>query len=141
MLFRSLAGKILDAESFVDGSARTDTLGHGTFVAGLIGAGVNNGVGIAGLAPSAQLLVAKVVTKTRAIPVEAEAKAIRWAVDNGARVINMSLGGIRDPLDPDRDTYSRLEADAVARRDPRPSPRSPPMNPESPRGPPPPSPA
>ena len=34
--------------------------------------------------------------------------------DNGARVINMSLGGIRDPLDPERDTYSRLEADAVA---------------------------
>ena len=109
-----LAGKILDAESFVGGSAKTDELGHGTFVAGLIGAGVDNGIGIAGLAPSAQLLVAKVVTKSRAIPVEAEAKAIRWAVDNGARVINMSLGGIRDPLDPDRDTYSRLEADAVA---------------------------
>jgi subtilisin family serine protease len=109
-----LAGKILDAESFVGGSAKTDALGHGTFVAGLIGAGVDNGVGIAGLAPSAQLLVAKVVTKSRAIPVEAEAKAIRWAVDNGARVINMSLGGIRDPLDPERDTYSRLEADAVA---------------------------
>ena len=109
-----LAGKILDAESFVGGSAKTDALGHGTFVAGLIGAGVDNGVGIAGLAPSAQLLVAKVVTKSRAIPVEAEARAIRWAVDNGARVINMSLGGVRDPLDPERDTYSRLEADAVA---------------------------
>ena len=109
-----LAGKILDAETFVGGSAKTDELGHGTFVAGLIGAGVDNGVGIAGLAPSSQLLVAKVVTKSRAIPVEAEAKAIRWAVDNGARVINMSLGGIRDPLDPERDTYSRLEADAVA---------------------------
>ena len=109
-----LADKILDAKSFVGGSARVDTLGHGSFVAGLIGAGVDNGVGIAGLAPSSQLLVAKVVTKSRAIPVEAEAKAIRWAVDNGARVINMSLGGIRDPLDPDRDTYSRLEADAVA---------------------------
>ena len=109
-----LAGKILDAESFVGGSARVDTLGHGTFVSGLIAAGVNNGIGIAGLAPSAELLVAKVVTKSRAIPVEAEAKAIRWAVDNGARVINMSLGGIRDPLDPDRDTYSRLEADAIA---------------------------
>ena len=54
------------------------------------------------------------MTKQRTIPVEAEAKAIRWAVDNGARVINMSLGGVRDPLDPDRDTYSRLEADAVA---------------------------
>jgi subtilisin family serine protease len=109
-----LAGKILDNESFVGGSAKVDTLGHGTFVAGLIGAGLDNGIGIAGLAPSARLLVAKVVTKSRAIPVEAEAKAIRWAVDNGARVINMSLGGIRDPLDPDRDTYSRLEADAVA---------------------------
>ena len=35
-----LAGKILDAESFVGGSAQVDTLGHGTFVAGLIGAGV-----------------------------------------------------------------------------------------------------
>jgi subtilisin family serine protease len=109
-----LAGRILGAKSFVGGSARVDTLGHGTFVAGLIGAGHDNGIGIAGLAPSSELLIAKVVTKSRAIPVDAEARAIRWAVDNGARVINMSLGGIRDPLDPDRDTYSRLEADAVA---------------------------
>lgn len=106
--------KILDAKSFVGGSARTDSLGHGTFVAGLIAAGMDNGIGIAGLAPSAELLVAKVVTGARSIPVEAEARAIRWAVENGARVINMSLGGLRDPLDPDRDTYSRLEADAVA---------------------------
>jgi subtilisin family serine protease len=109
-----LAGRILDAKSFVGGSAREDPLGHGTFVAGLIAAGVDNGIGIAGLAPSAELLVAKVVTKSRAIPVEAEARAIRWAVENGARVINMSLGGIRDPIDPSRDSYSRLEADAVA---------------------------
>ena len=109
-----LAKKVLGAKSFVGGSAREDTLGHGTFVAGLIAAGVDNDIGIAGLAPSAQLLVAKVVTRDRAIPVEAEAKAIRWAVENGARVINMSLGGERDPLDPSRDTYSRLEADAVA---------------------------
>jgi subtilisin family serine protease len=109
-----LAGSILDAESFVGGSARVDTFGHGTFVAGLIGAGLDNGIGIAGLAPSSELLIAKVVTKSRTIPIEAEAKAIRWAVDNGARVINMSLGGVRDPLDPSRDTYSRLEADAVA---------------------------
>jgi subtilisin family serine protease len=109
-----LDGRILDTESFVGGSARTDALGHGTFVAGLIAAGVSNGIGIAGLAPSAELLVAKVVTSSRSIPVEAEARAIRWAVEHGARVINMSLGGLRDPLDPDRDTYSRLEADAVA---------------------------
>ena len=42
-------------------------------------------------------LVAKVVGPERSIPVEAEAKAIRWAVASGARVINMSLGGLRDP--------------------------------------------
>jgi len=109
-----LAGKILDSKSFVGGSASVDTLGHGTFVAGLIAAGVGNGIGIAGLAPSSELLVAKVVTSSRAIPIEAEAKAIRWAVESGARVINMSLGGIRDPIDPNRDSFSRLEADAVA---------------------------
>jgi subtilisin family serine protease len=109
-----LQNKILDAKSFVAGSARTDSLGHGTFVAGIIAAGVDNGIGIAGLAPSAELLVAKVVTKSRTIPVEAEARAIRWSVENGARVINMSLGAVRDPLDPDRDSFSRLEADAVA---------------------------
>ncbi len=109
-----LAGRILDSRSFVGGSASVDALGHGTFVAGLIAAGVGNGIGIAGLAPSSELLVAKVVTPSRAIPIEAEAKAIRWAVENGARVINMSLGGIRDPLDPNRDSFSRLEADAVA---------------------------
>ena len=109
-----LAGRILDAKSFVGGSPRADSLGHGTFVAGLIAAGVGNGIGIAGLAPSAELLVAKVVTKSRAIPVEAEAKAIRWAVEHGARVINMSFGAVRDPLDPGRDSFSRLEADAVA---------------------------
>jgi subtilisin family serine protease len=109
-----LAGKILDERSFVGGSARVDALGHGTFVAGLIAAGVDNGIGIAGLAPSAELLVAKVVTPSRAIPIEAEAKAIRWAVESGAKVINMSLGGIRDPLDPERDSFSQLEADAVA---------------------------
>jgi subtilisin family serine protease len=109
-----LAGKILGKQSFVGGSPSVDTLGHGTFVAGIIAAGVDNGIGIAGLAPSAQLLVAKVVNKNHSIPVDAEARAIRWAVDQGALVINMSFGGIRDPLDPERDTYSRLEADAIS---------------------------
>jgi subtilase family protein len=105
---------VIGEKSFVGGSASVDTLGHGTFVAGLIAAGVDNGVGIAGLAPSAQLLVAKVVNSSHSIPVDAEAAAVRWAVDQGARVVNLSFGGIRDPLDPERDTYSRLEADAIS---------------------------
>jgi subtilisin family serine protease len=109
-----LTNRILDAKSFVGGRARVDPLGHGTFVAGILAAEIDNGIGIAGLAPTADLLVAKVVTSSRSIPVEAEARAIRWAADNGARVINMSLGAVRDPLDPNRDSFSRLEADAVA---------------------------
>jgi hypothetical protein len=108
-----LARRVVEARSFVGGSPR-DTVGHGTFVAGLIGAETNNQTGIAGMAPGAELIVAKVVTAERTISVEAEAKAIRWAVAQGARVINMSLGGLRDPTDPSRDTYSPLEADAIA---------------------------
>ena len=66
------------------------------------------------MAPSAELLVAKVVSGDDLIDVEAEVKAIQWAVKNGARVINMSLGGFRDPRDADRDAYSQLEAAAIA---------------------------
>jgi subtilase family protein len=107
-----LAKRVVAAKSFV-GKTAFDTQGHGTFVAGLIGAEVNDGLGIAGAFPAAQLIVAKVVTPQRTIPVEAEARAIRWVVDQGAQVINMSLGGVRDPLRPSRDTYSSAEADAV----------------------------
>ena len=109
-----LARKISGSRSFVGGSPLQDASGHGTFVAGIIAAGLDNGIGIAGLAPSADVYVAKVVTPSREIPVEAEVKAIRWAVSQGVSVINLSFGGIRDPLDPNRDTYSQLEADAVA---------------------------
>ena len=109
------AGKIIGGKSFVGGSPYLDREGHGTFVAGLIAATVGNAEGIAGMAPSAQLLVAKVVNPAfpDEIDVVAEAKAIRWAVDEGARVINISLGGVRDPLDPTRDAYSQLEAAAI----------------------------
>ena len=58
-------------------------------------------------------MVAKVVGSDGAISLEGEVAAIRWAVDNGARVINLSLGGVRDPLDPRLDTYSPLEQAAV----------------------------
>jgi subtilisin family serine protease len=108
-----LAGKIVAAESFVGGSATVDREGHGTFVAGLIAAAVDNAAGIAGMAPSAELLVAKVVNGDRQIDVEAEVRAIRWAVAQRAQVINMSLGGLRDPRNRDLDTYSPLEAAAV----------------------------
>jgi hypothetical protein len=107
------AGKIAGFRSFVGGSALTDEQGHGTFVAGEIAAALNNGEGIAGIAFSAQLLVAKVVRLDGSISLDAEAQAIRWAADQGARVINLSIGGVRDPADKGQDTFSQEEADAV----------------------------
>jgi Subtilase family len=108
-----LTHQVVLAKSFVGGSAQ-DTRGHGTVVAGIIAAQLDNAVGIAGLAPTAELVVAKVVAPNGTISVRAEARAIHWAVDNGARVVNISLGGLRDPRHPARDTYSRLEEQAVA---------------------------
>src|SRR5207244_1135795 len=100
--------RIAAQQSFVGGDV-TDDEGHGTFVAGEIAAALDNNEGIAGMAFPAQLVVAKVVRPDDSISLEGEAQAIRWAADKGARVINLSLGGLRDPRDPSRDTYSPLE--------------------------------
>jgi subtilisin family serine protease len=108
-----LASRIAAARTFVGGTVN-DVQGHGTFVAGEIAAALNNNEGIAGIAFPAQLLVGKIVRSDGSVSLEAEAQAIRWAVDSGARVINLSLGGLRDPKRPNRDTFSPLEAAAVA---------------------------
>jgi hypothetical protein len=108
-----LMGRVVAARSFVGGSPYTDQQGHGTFVAGLIAANPSNNEGIAGMAFNAQLMIAKVVGPDGTVSLEGEVAAIRWAVDHGARVINLSLGGVRDPLNPSLDTYSPLEQAAV----------------------------
>ena len=107
-------GRVIAARSFVGGSPYRDDDGHGTFVAGEIAANPSNGVGIAGLAFNARLMIAqggRAATGDVSLP--AEVAAIRWAANNGARVINLSLGGVRDPLDPQLDTYSPLEQAAI----------------------------
>ncbi len=108
-----LQGQIAKARSFVGGSPCYDSEGHGTIVAGEIAGALNSG-GIVGLAYSAQLLVAKVVAPDGTIPLKAEAAGIEWAVNQGARVVNLSLGAVRDPLSASLDTYSKVEANAVA---------------------------
>ncbi len=109
--FRS---RIATQRSWVGGSALTDEEGHGTFVAGEIAATIGNNEGIAGIAFPAQLVIAKIARPDSTIDVRDEAEAIRWAADSGARVINLSIGGLRDPFDPRQDTFSRVEADAIA---------------------------
>jgi hypothetical protein len=106
-------GRIAASRSWVGGSALTDEEGHGTFVAGVIAASLNNNEGIAGMAFPAQLIIAKIARSDQTIDVRDEAEAIRWAADNGARVINLSIGGLRDPFHARRDTFSRLEANAI----------------------------
>jgi subtilisin family serine protease len=104
--------RIWAARSWVGGSALTDEQGHGTFVTGEIAAAINN-EGIAGMAFPAQLVIAKIARSDQTIDVRDEAAAIRWAADMGARVINLSIGGLRNPFNPRTDTYSRIEAAAI----------------------------
>ncbi len=106
-------GRIAAGRSFVGGSWRVDREGHGTFVAGIIAADPFSGAGIAGIAFNAKLLIAKVVDDAGVIPPAAEARAIRWAANEGAGVINLSFSGQRDPDDPDLNFYSQSERDAV----------------------------
>jgi subtilisin family serine protease len=107
------AGRIVAGRSFVRSPWYVDGDGHGTFVAGEIAADAFNGEGIAGLAFNAQLVIAKAAGADGTVSLKGEVAAIRWAADQGARVINLSLGGVRDPLNPRIDLYSPLEQAAV----------------------------
>lgn len=86
-----LTGRILRGYNFRDGNADTmDRDGHGTHVAGIIAAQGNNGVGIAGVAWDAKILAVKVMdgkggTNFAAI------SGIKYAVDHGAKVLNLSF--------------------------------------------------
>src|SRR5205807_158632 len=71
-----------------------DDVGHGTHVAGIIAATKDNGVGVAGVAPDAELVVAKVADSGGGIAIEDANAGIRWVVDHGARVVNLSLGDL-----------------------------------------------
>ena len=67
--------------------------GHGTIVAGIIAATQNNKAGIAGINPHARIMVLKALNSFGHSRASYLAKAITYAVDNGARIINMSVGG------------------------------------------------
>ena len=70
-----------------------DATGHGTHVAGIIGAAMGNGKGGAGIAPGATILSLRVVNAAGYIYDSALIAALRTAVKNGAQIVNISIGG------------------------------------------------
>jgi len=70
-----------------------DDHAHGTHVAGTIAQSTGNGKGVAVMAPEAKLMPVKVLSAVGSGTSHDIAEGIRWAVDHGARVLNLSLGG------------------------------------------------
>ncbi|MBI5962481.1 MAG: S8 family serine peptidase, partial [Chloroflexi bacterium] len=70
-----------------------DNQGHGTQLAGIIGASVNNSLGIAGVAPNARILPVKILDHNGVGTYAQAAEGIVYATDMGARIINLGFGG------------------------------------------------
>lgn len=77
-----------------------DLNGHGTYVAGIAAAVTNNRKGIAGTAPKAKIMPVRVFSALEQGSLADVAPGVMWAADNGANVINMSLGNPTFPVDP-----------------------------------------
>jgi thermitase len=88
-----LASKIVRTVNFSSSPTVGDVRGHGTHVAGIAAAITNNGIGVAGLGYSATIMNVKVLGDDGRGSYSWIASGIVWAADNGAEVINLSLGG------------------------------------------------
>lgn len=107
-----LAGQFIANLDFVDRRA-TASEAHGTGVAGIVGAKAGNGIGIAGIAPDARMMALRACWQTAAGPTLCNslslARALEFAIEHNAGVINLSLAGPADPL------LGRLVGMAIAR--------------------------
>jgi len=88
-----LKDKIVKNANFSESSTVDDVHGHGTHVAGIAAAITNNGIGVAGLGYDSSLMNLKVMGDDGRGRYSWIANGITWAADNGAQVINMSVGG------------------------------------------------
>lgn len=89
------AGRVVAFANCIGGckaAGAFDDNGHGTHVSGTAGA-ANNGIGITGVAPAAQFVVAKVLAGDGSGNIDDVNAGIHWVVDHGAQVVNLSLGG------------------------------------------------
>lgn len=91
-----LAGKVVGEKNFVEGETTTDDLlGHGTLVSGIIaGSGAASGGKYKGVAPGASLLNVKVIDQKGNGKISDIIAGMEWALDNNAKVLSLSLGGM-----------------------------------------------
>ncbi|MFJ2094071.1 S8 family peptidase [Streptomyces sp. NPDC087901] len=88
-----IAPRIIETRSFVAGEDVSDGYGHGTHVASTIaGTGANSGGVYKGVAPGAGLMIGKVLNNTGGGDFSDVMAGMEWAANEGADVINMSLG-------------------------------------------------
>ncbi len=89
-----LTGKVVAAKNFSADSDTLDHFGHGTHVASIAaGTGVASEGKYQGVAPGAELINAKALNRYGTGTNDGIIRAMEWAADQGAKVINMSLGG------------------------------------------------
>ena len=91
-----LPGRAIIRGRYIESALDVDPIGHGTHVAGIIAAQNNNDIGVAGVAPNAKILPIRILDAAGDGSASDLAIAIRYAVDQGVRVINLSLGGAQE---------------------------------------------
>jgi thermitase len=89
-----LLRKLVPGYDFVDGDDQPDDVGgHGTHCAGIAAASTNNGEGVAGVCANCSIMPVRVLGPDGGSASDV-ANGIVWAVDHGAKVISLSLGGL-----------------------------------------------
>ena len=99
-----LAGKIESNKNYTTSNTTDDLYGHGTHVAGIAAAITNNTLGVAGVGYNSRIMNVKVLSDNGSGSTSGVVNGIIWAADNGAKVINLSLGDTN---------YSQTMQDAI----------------------------